>query len=387
MKKIKLCLMLLMLVWLPLEAQVADEEDFADVEELAETIKAQAPYYDAENHLSLVGVILNKEGRFLRVEYALEKGYQIKESEWFLDYFVHNDKWDVQPLLNHAFDLRILVKHPKMEDSPNQGASAFNYHPEDIQTAILLPLDEQARRFVASLAHRMNRQLPHATGQGETMVECRYDEKARVMTTVYEYAQGMWPEVRRYVMENMEMVRKDRAADLVMDTANHLAFVSYKGDVTLRHVYRDEHQTDSVEMLIAPWMWKSVFERGAASMTDPMEQLQSIADELNGQCPVRVDEQTTLEGCTLDTAARQLTYTYSLSATAMETFRSGGPGRQALAEAIRHSYVSGEGRRLASHLISAGVAVRYNYSSPQSQEPFDIILTVDELKTIVSTQN
>ena len=103
----------------------------------------------------------------------------------------------------------------------------------------------------------------------------------------------------------MDWVRKDRAAALVMDTANHLAFVSYKGDITLRHVYRDERHTDSVEMTIAPWMWKTVYERGA-KLNDNFSQIQMIADEMNGLCPSRVDDHTVLNSCVFDTAACQL---------------------------------------------------------------------------------
>lgn len=385
MKWLSICLLFWALICQPLSAQepVADE-DFSDVEELAATLKGMVPYYDEESHLSLTGVILNLDGRFLRVEFALPKGQLVNEADWYLNYMVR--KWDLQPLLEHAFDLRLLLKHPREPKNPNLGSSAFNFHPEDIQAAIDPPIEDEARTFIASLARRIDSRLPHATGVGETMVECRYDEAGKVMTTVYEYDTQRWPEVRKYVVENMEWVRKDRAADLVMDTANHLAFVAYKGDVVLRHVYRDAGHTDSVEMLIVPWMWKSVFERGSGSYGSAMGQVQSIADELDMRCPMKVDEHTSLERCKLDTAARRLTYEYRLSDTAMMELLRSARQQEALTAAVYNSYATDEGRRLASHLVSAGVEVDYHYSSSLGEKPFDITITADELKKIVSTQ-
>ena len=384
MRKFRFIVFILTLGWLPLCAQVPDEESLDDVILLFKTIQSKIPYYDEANRLSIVGVNMNPDNRFLRVELALPKGEQVRDADWYLNYMLHNEKWDMSPLLKHSYDLRLLVKLPKKAED-NSGGAAFNFHPEDLAAALAPPLEVQARTFAASLARRVNSTLPHATGEGETMVECRYDEAKRVMTTVYEYRQDHWPEVRQYVMDNMDWVRKDRAAALVMDTANHLAFVSYKGDITLRHVYRDERHTDSVEMTIAPWMWKTVYERGA-KLNDNFSQIQMIADEMNSQCPSRVDDHTVLNSCVFDTAARQLIYTYKLSNSSMRSLRRDKRQREQLAYAIKQAYISGEGRRLATHLVEADVSVAYHYLSDSTDSPVSILVTPSELKQILSTQ-
>ena len=102
---------------------------------------------------------------------------------------------------------------------------------DDILKALQPPLWQQAREFIGAYARHVASTLPHVTGEGETMVDCRYDEASRVMTTTFEYAGMYWPDVRQYLEENMGAVRKERALALVADTATSLAFAAYKGDV------------------------------------------------------------------------------------------------------------------------------------------------------------
>lgn len=205
MKRISLLLIVLTLLWL-VRAQEPDLDELADLIELGQTIKGLIPYYDKENHMSLVGVNLNHDGRFLRIEYAMEKGYDVKEADWYLDYLCHNELWDVSPLLYHQYDLRMLIKLPVAEKI-NGGSAAFNFTPEDIRNSLAPSLEEQARTFVASLARRINSRLPHQVGENEVMAKCMYDGAKNAMTTVYLYPDGYWPEVKQYVQENMDLVR------------------------------------------------------------------------------------------------------------------------------------------------------------------------------------
>ena len=385
MKRISLLLIVLTLLWAPVRAQEPDLDELTDLIELGQTIKGLIPYYDKENHMSLVGVNLNHDGRFLRIEYAMEKGYDVKEADWYLDYLCHNELWDVSPLLYHQYDLRMLIKLPVAEKI-NGGSAAFNFTPEDIRNSLAPSLEEQARTFVASLARHINSRLPHQVGENEVMAKCMYDGVKNAMTTVYLYPDGYWPEVKQYVQENMDLVRKDRAYDLVRDTANHLAFSAYKGEVTLRHVYMNEKQTDSVVMVIEPWMWNTVFERGLGNTGNHMDQVQIIANDVDGQCPLQVDAQTKLVSCKLDREARRLTYTYSLTEAAMSNLRGSEQQRQALEEAILHTYTTTEGSRLATHLVKAGVEAVYLYASPYGGDSIRVIVTVDELKKLLSNQ-
>lgn len=360
---------------LPVAAQ---DEDFSRLYALEKDIKAIIPYYDAENHLSISHVTMDADLRFFRLTFDLEVGQEVQDADWYLNYIAHNDLWDISPVADYGFYLRLAVKLPKGK-TKGEGTAAFHYSPADLRAVLAPPLPVQARTFIAGLARHMNSQLPHVTGEGETMVGCRYDDSARVMTFTYDYSADHWPEVRQYIVENMDYVRKDRAASLVMDTVNHLAFVSYTGEVALRHVYRNEQHTDSVEMVIVPWMWEMVFGQGAAGSGGKMQKVQVVADEIDRQCPSRVDSTTTLVSCRLDTVARTMTYRYEVSETMMQSLEKDKSVMQSLHRAVERAFLSQEGRRLAGYLKEAGVSVEYLYFSPLSKKPVSIVVPPERL--------
>lgn len=391
MRKISLFLMLFALWVIPMRAQEPDpelQEMLADIESVVNDFNAILPYHDTANHFSIMQVYSNEEIRFLRVTMDLEVGQMTKEADWYLHYLTHNPLWDLRPLVKHEFTLRVAVQLPQKEKD-TRGVAAFSFGPVELAEALMPPLDQQARIYIAGLARHINKTLPHVIGEGETMVTCRYNDSARVMTTVYQYGMEGWPEVRQYLTESMDEVRKDRAMALVYDTVNHLAFVSYKGGVTLRHVYRNEAGTDSLVMSIQPWMWKTVFERGAAGIDDPVLNLRIIADEVSSTCPVAVDAYTTLQDCRFDTATLVLQYTYSTKMKIDEGGKKGGSraskttvSRKSLEEGIRQAYRSGQGRRMAGHIIQAGATVEYEYRQPQGK-PVTIRVTPEQLGDII----
>ena len=391
MRKISLFLILFALCAIPVRAQEPDpelQEMLADIKAMIDDFEAIIPYHDSANHFSIMQVYSNDETRFLRVTMDLEVGQLTKDADWYLHYMTHNPLWDLRPLIKYEYTLRVAVRLPQKEKD-SRGVAAFSFGPVELAEALMPPLDQQARTYIAGLARHIAKTLPHTIGPGETMVACRYNDSARVMTTVYQYGMEGWPEVRKYLAENMDQVRKDRAMDLVYDTVNHLAFVSYKGGVTLRHVYRNETGTDSLVMSIQPWMWKTVFERGAAGIDDPVINLRIIADEVQSTCPAAVDAYTTLLDCQFDTATLVLHYTYSTKMKIDERGKKASPhaskttvSRQSLEEGIRQAYRTGQGRRMAGHIIQAGATVEYEYRQPQGK-PVTIRVTPQQLGDII----
>ena len=191
MKKISLFLILFALWAIPVRAQESDpelQEMLADIKTVIDDFEAIIPYHDSVNHFSIMQVYSNDETRFLRVTMDLEVGQLTKDADWYLHYMTHNPLWDLRPLIKHEYTLRVAVQLPQKEKD-SKGVAAFSFGPVELAEALMPPLDQQARTYIAGLARHIAKTLPHTIGPGETMVACRYNDSARVMTTVYQYGQ------------------------------------------------------------------------------------------------------------------------------------------------------------------------------------------------------
>ena len=389
MKKICLivCIMSSMLLLPPvsLRAQDSWREKVAPVLELRDSLLKLIPYYDEEHHLTLQNVTVDVDYKYMKMTIAMEKGWKVEDVDWYLDYLTHHPRWSMAPLGELGFDLRVLVKTDKNERKAS-GGGAYTYSYEDILQALQPSLQQQACEFIAAYARHVASTLPHATGEGETMVECRYDEGAKVMTTTFEYGDLLWPEVRKYLEDNYGTVRKERALALVADTATSLAFAAYKGDVTLGYVFRVRTQRDSVVMSIPPWMWESVYNPGSGSMSDTLKMVQHIADEVDRQCPTVIDGVMTLVSCRLDTLSRVLAYTYSVAEQTMRSLENNAAMQQSLREAVERSFHSTAGKVLGKYVTAANVQVEYRYTSPSSQQPVVVSLTPQRIAEILEKQ-
>ncbi len=375
-------LIIFLLAWLFMPVGVRSQDtNMSDIYRLADSVRSAIPYYDSENHISLMHVLVNSDRRFLRLTFDLEVGQLVKEADWYLDYVAHHLKWDFSPLANKGFELRVAVNLPKTDEKASKTA-AFTFYPSDLQQVFGQDLDVQARVYLAGLAKHINSTLPHLIGDGEIMYSCHYDEDAKVMTTTYQYTPETWPEIKQYITQNIDIVRKDRAMALATDTVNHLAFVAYKGGVTLRHVYRGQGTADSVVMTISPWMWRTVFEQGSGDEADAKHHLLVIAGQVKAQCPIVADANTTLTDCTFDTLSGIFSYTYQLTPQAAKQL-SAKDALKSLRHDIEKAFHSNQGRKLAQYIISAHAQIQYTYIS-SSAEPLKVVFTSDELKKIIN---
>ena len=359
-------------------AQETEGQRLAPVYELRDTLLALVPFHDAEHELTIQRVLLDVDYKIMRMMIALDSGAIIKEADWYLDYLTHHPRWSFVPLGEKGFDLHLTVATAKGKRKASGGGS-YTYTAQDILRALQPPLWQQAREYIGAYARHVAGTLPHAVGEGETMVGCRYDEPSRVMTTTFEYSDGMWPEVKEYLEENLGVVRKERARALVADTVTSIAFAAYKGDVTFRYVFRGTGAGDSVEMVIPPWMWESVYNPGVGSMNDTLMMIQYIADEVNKQCPTVIDSATTLASCTLDTAARLMVYTYVVDESTMRSLRKNPAALQALQQSVERTFLSTAGKALGKYVAAAGVRVEYRYNTTRSGKPIVVALTPEHI--------
>lgn len=366
----------------PLNAQPSEDETVWPVIELRSKMKNILPYRDTVNHLTVKSVSVDMDYRYMRIVIVLDKGQSMKDADWYLHYLALHEMWSLAPLGENAFDLRLLVQH-EAGDRKGSGGGSYNYKPTDILQAFQPPLWQQARDYIGAYARHVASTLPHVTGEGETMVDCRYDEDARVMTTTFEYDVSYWPPVKQYLSDNMGAVRKERAVALVADTATSIAFAAYKGDVTFRYVFRSSGAGDSVEMFIPPWMWESVYNPGSGSMSDTLKMVQYIADEVNKQCPTIIDSATTLVSCKLDTVARLMVYDYLVDKATMDNLKNTPAALQALQQSVERAFLSTAGKAMGKYVVAAGVRVEYRYNTIRSNKPIVVALTPERIKELL----
>ena len=84
-----------------------------------------------------------------------------------------------------------------------------------------------------------------------------------------------------------------------------------------------------------------------------------------------------------------LHYTYSTKMKIDERGKKAGShaskntvSRRSLEEGIRQAYRTGQGRRMAAHIIQAGATVEYEYRQPQGK-PVTIRVTPQQLGDII----
>lgn len=369
----------------PARTQETWRERLAPVLALRDSLIKTTPFHDEENHLTIQALSLNVDGKFLRMNMAMDKGYPIHDADWYLDYLTHSHGWDFAPLGEFGFEVRLLVQTDKQERKGSGGGS-YTYSPNDILQSVQPSWQKQARAFIAAYARHVAQTLPYSTGNGETMVGCRYDDKSLSLTTTFEYSDDLWAEVRQYIEDNYGAVRKERALALVEDTATSLAFAAYKGGVTLGYVFRNRSLHDSISMAIPPWMWEPVFNTAGQSAADTLGMVQHIADEVNRQCPSAVGGGMTLTSCRLDTAARVLVYNYTVDEATLRAIQGNEAVQQSLREAVERSFRSNAGRVLGKYAKAAHVQVEYRYASGPSSQPFVVTLTPRRIGEITGTR-
>lgn len=126
-------------------------------------------------------------------------------------------------------------------------------------------------------------------------------------------------------------------------------------------------------------MWEMVFGQKPAGEDDRMQRVQVVADEIDGQCPARVDSATTLVSCRLDTAARTMIYRYEVPEPMVRLLQKDEAARRSLRQSVEQAFLSQEGRRLAGYLRDAGVSVEYLYFNPRVEKPVSFVFAPDQL--------
>ena len=363
-------------------AQMLGAEDITPVYDLVKTFKRLIPYRDTANHLTVTHVFMSTDYRYIKLSIAYDSDQVINDTTQsaMLDYLVHHDQWSLQPLADHTFDLRLNIFIEGKAYS-----AQYNYTTADLQQALNPPpFEQQARDFMAQVAQSVSEMLPRQINDnGETLVECYYDSAALIFTSVYKYPNALWPEIKDSILAKMDYLRQRHAMNLLDESSGGIGEAAYIGGVTMRYRYRDHSSTDSVELLIAPWMWETYLSEASSddvSLMDDMTLLGYIAENVNKDCPEAVDSLTTLVSCVLDSVNKVMTYTYQVDELAMLNIETGTDSRSQLTANIEQNLrTNNEARMVLQLLVSTDVTLVYLYTSPHSRNPVTIAFTPQQL--------
>ena len=363
-------------------AQMLGVEDITSVYDLVKTFKRLIPYRDTANHLTVTHIFMSTDYRYIKLSIAYDSDQVINDATQsaMLDYLVHHDRWSLQPLADHTFDLRLNIFIEGKAYS-----AQYNYTTADLQEALNPPsFEQQARNFMAQVARSVSEMLPRQINDnGETLVACYYDSAALIFTSVYKYPNALWPEIKDTILAKMDYLRQRHAMKLLDESSGGIGEAAYIGGVTMRYRYRDHSSTDSIELFIAPWMWETYFDElnsDDVSMLDDMTLLGYIAENVNKECPSLVDSLTTLVSCSLDSVNRMMTYTYQVDELSMLNLETNSDARDRLTAAIEQNLrTNNETRMVLQLLVSTEVTLVYLYSSPHSRNPVTITFTPQQL--------
>lgn len=374
-----------------LRAQMLGAEDITSVYDLVKTFKRLIPYRDEANHLTVTHVFMNTDYRYIKLTLFFDADQTIDEKtqSLTLNYLAHHDLWSLTPLAEHTFDLRVVIA---VRDKPVGGQ--YNYSTLDIQNALSPPAADLARALLAGMPKELSDDYPILlSDNGERLSNMFYDSAALILTAVYEYPDTIWTGIRDYIRQNTDAVRRFNAHSLIADTASRVDVAAQVGEVTLRYRYCDYAHTDSVEVLIAPWMWE-VFYADApiegdtaalATLSDTLLMLSMIADGVNSECPTAVDTLTTLVSCNFDSINRVMTYTYHVNELAMLNIESSAEAQNALSQSIQQALITDEALPLLQLLISVQATLVYHYSSPRSRAPLTLTFAPSQLQEMIDS--
>lgn len=382
-------ILLCLLLGLNGHTQESDKEDLTSIYKVYETFNQLVPYYDEAQNLSIYSVSLNKDLRYLQLNMQMENDRPLEtDADVYLRYLVSDTHWSLAPFVEHSFELRLSVRSSRKQDeSIGKVYVTYTYKPVEIRNMMSHPMVFDARKYLNEYAEKIRRSLPIKTNSQVWLVECHFDDDNSYFYMTDEYGDTQWSEIRRSLSDDYDNIQRNLAIWMATDTTNALGAAFLVGDVALKYCYRNQSKTDSVEFIIAPWMFEQVFkileEQKKHQTVTNMERLQNFVDLCNRQL---ISERDTLivsngigiKGFELDTAARRLSVVTETNETEMLKLQSVSIQtiRKSLAKGTLNTQV---GRELVRLLVAADVEMRCVYVSPYSNSPIIVIFDVESL--------
>lgn len=359
-------------------AQSTHEDDTAAALFVRQVLRA-TPYYDSLRHITITHAVANPEKNTVRLTLRLDADRQIQpQKEHYIPFLTAaTAPWDLALLAHHDYALCLQVNSDRtINNYYGHAGLMVIISNEDLRQACRTVYARKSRQYLVRYAEATTSQLPLPMGKDEWLAECHYDDSIFSMTL--EYSDSIWATVRQFLESHLDNLRIRRAQALVDDTTNAIATSAALSNTVVLHRYRNHSRTDSVEYAIAPTLLQHLLSR-----TDPTptEYLQTAARQFDQQTPLQVDTHTRLAHCAYDTAARMMTFSYTISESAMLNLENRSSD-DALRSSLHRWLASDDVAELAKNLVAARASLRFSYLSAHSRQPIVITFSPDDIDQV-----
>lgn len=362
-----------------------------NLDSLFSEFQRRIPYVDTVAQVSITKATINQKKHHVLFTINLDGEMPLdNDKDLYLYYLVGNPDWDLETLFDNGYSLRILVTTTRNVDRTNGTAYVtYEYSMDEMGVAIIT---YQANSFLGRYARNTQADCPIRVNDDSYIVACRYDSMAHEFHLVQDADDANWPVNRIVITDDLEGFAHIQAKAFAADTTDDLALALYYTGTTLVQTFRNASHTDSVQIRIAPWMfeeiWKAEEAKGAADeLQQNLEVLAFFARNTSARCPQAVDSITTMTSVVFDTAARLLTYTYSVPELTMLNIQHSPQFISAISNAIRQNAIDAKpGSDMYNFftvIVQCGVTVRYHYTSPRNTDPLSIEITPEEIGSLL----
>lgn len=382
----RLLIILLYVFALQLHAQNTQHGNVADIDNLVETFKKIIPYRDTANNITIRHVFANHEYHYLKLSVNVDSGLSYEEyAAKMLFLLTRNGNWDLSALPANNYSLRVFQFIDKCAHGGN-----LEFQPDEIKEAIEFTPEREAMMFLQAAADEIQADLPIDIEDGEYVTEYRFYPEKHLQSLTHDLTPEIWANAKEFIQNHSEALRS-RIVHNYLNDSPHMVWAIRTADITIRHLYRNQAHTDSLELFIAPWMWEHIIAGIAAGSTTEQEQaqtiqeIQNIADEMNAICPFSVDSLTVLTNIVFDADAKTLQYNYAVPEIIMLTLEHSQDQLDILRENVLIKMQSEEASDLAALLRSAGVTLIHTYTSQRSPTPLTIVISPEQLLELNDT--
>lgn len=395
-----LLLMGLFLLPLPSKAQnglipvSAPADSHAAAALFVKKCKQIIPYYSAPNHFTIIDAAQYKDRHRVNLTLRVDADQFIEpQKDFYIGFFATpNLPLDIPLLVQSGYDLCMLVQSDKTINNINgYGGLMVSISNQELRKALEGPqsapsqadMMQMGRDYLIKYARTITPHLPMRMGKGERFVQCYYSDSLLTMTL--EYEDSVWPDIRQFLLNNMDDVRVSRAQTMVEDTNNAIAISALVSGSSVRHIYRNRAHTDSVDFLVTPWMLEYVYNKSLRVDNEaqalPSDYLLALAQEMDRRAPIEVDDDTRMVNCTYDSVTRMMTYVYEISDAAMLQIEKEPGVKEMLRQRIVRYFQSddAEVKALVDNLIVAEATISYVYRSQHSTNPVVFTFVAPEI--------
>lgn len=342
-----------------------------------QALSKSLPLHDEKYHFTITSVKPFDAKHYFQLNFVFDSGaFFEREKQFYLDFFFSRPEWSIDDLLMSSYDLQLYVSNGRHLANPGgAGALAIEIKNSDI-------VKEHSLRSIQAYVGQLSSQLPKSMGNGERYASIAFHRQLGLLNKVWEYDAAQWPQVRDYIKDKYEPIRTHLIEGMLLDTTNTVAWDVQKANVVVRNVYFDRQHTDSIEILIAPWMWEKVLDMWVEEQ--PTDEIAEYAVQLQQQCPYTIDSNTVLASCQYDKQHHILVHQYEVKELLMLMVENNPSAKEAIRTSVSRVIRNEDFRPIAELLVSSEVSLEFVYQTHTSKRGFSVLFTPAEMSEILA---